>query len=99
VLSAGRPKDTFVTASTNNRVLELLSVCAPVYNEEALLEQFYARASAALEQAAAREQFDYELIIVDDGSRDSRRSSIASPRATRGCASFTSRATSATRLR
>ena len=58
------------STSTNNRVLELLSVCAPVYNEEALLEQFYARATAALEETAAREQFEYELIIVNDGSRD-----------------------------
>jgi hypothetical protein len=42
------------STSTNSRVLELLSVCAPVYNEEALLEQFYARATAALEETAAR---------------------------------------------
>ena len=52
-------------ATDTNRTLGLLSVCAPVYNEEALVEEFYARATAALEG------FDYELIIVNDGSKDS----------------------------
>jgi dolichol-phosphate mannosyltransferase len=54
-----------VTPANHHRTLDLLSVCAPVYNEEELVEEFYARATAALEQ------FDYELIIVNDGSRDS----------------------------
>jgi len=53
-----------VTASTNTRELDLLSVCAPVYNEEELVEEFYARATAALAH------FEYELIIVNDGSSD-----------------------------
>jgi dolichol-phosphate mannosyltransferase len=53
-----------VSPSNNTRVLELLSVCAPVYNEEDLVEEFYARATGALQQ------FDYELIIVNDGSSD-----------------------------
>jgi dolichol-phosphate mannosyltransferase len=52
-------------ATDTQRTLGKLSVCAPVYNEEALVEQFYARATAALAG------FDYELIIVNDGSRDS----------------------------
>ena len=47
------------------RTIRLLSVCAPVYNEEDLVEVFYARATAALAG------FDYELIIVNDGSTDS----------------------------
>jgi dolichol-phosphate mannosyltransferase len=51
-------------AAEPQRTLGLLSVCAPVYNEEALVEEFYARATVAL---AA---FDYELIIVNDGSSD-----------------------------
>jgi dolichol-phosphate mannosyltransferase len=50
--------------SENKRRLQLLSVCAPVYNEESLVEVFYERATAALEA------FDYELIIVNDGSSD-----------------------------
>ena len=53
------------SASDTKRTLGLLSVCAPVYNEEELVEEFHRRASAALEG------FDYELIIVNDGSADS----------------------------
>ena len=47
-----------------SRRLRLLSVCAPVYNEEELVEVFYERATAALAG------FDYELIVVNDGSKD-----------------------------
>ncbi|HEY5195644.1 MAG TPA: glycosyltransferase family 2 protein [Solirubrobacteraceae bacterium] len=46
------------------RTVELLSVCAPVFDEEELVEAFYDRASAALAG------FEYELIVVNDGSRD-----------------------------
>ncbi len=46
------------------RPLKLLSVCAPVFDEEELVEVFYERATAALAG------FDYELIVVNDGSRD-----------------------------
>jgi dolichol-phosphate mannosyltransferase len=52
-------------ATDTQRTLGKLSVCAPVYNEDALVEEFYSRATAALQG------FDYELIIVNDGSRDS----------------------------
>jgi dolichol-phosphate mannosyltransferase len=55
---------TTTTAPAPKRTLGLLSVCAPVYNEEDLVEHFYERATAALEG------FNYELIIVDDGCRD-----------------------------
>ncbi len=47
------------------RVLGLLSVVAPVYNEEALIEDFYGRVCAALEG------LNFELVLVDDGSSDS----------------------------
>jgi polyisoprenyl-phosphate glycosyltransferase len=50
--------------SAGERVLGLLSVCAPVFNEEELVVAFYEHATAALAQ------FNYELIIVNDGSRD-----------------------------
>jgi glycosyltransferase involved in cell wall biosynthesis len=53
------------SASDTKRTLGLLSVCAPVYNEEELVEEFHRRTSAALDG------FDYELIIVNDGSTDS----------------------------
>ena len=46
------------------RPLELLSVVAPVYNEQELLEAFYARVCGAL--GAVR----FELVLVDDGSTD-----------------------------
>src|SRR3974377_862637 len=42
--------------------LRLLSIVAPVYNEEATIEQFYERGCAALEGLAI------ELGLVEDGS-------------------------------
>ena len=51
--------------SEGKRKLGLLSVVAPVYNEEALIEAFYARVSSALQG------INFELVLVDDGSRDS----------------------------
>jgi polyisoprenyl-phosphate glycosyltransferase len=50
-----------------NRELELLSVVAPAYNEEATIVAFYERVCAALED------FPFELVIVDDGSTDRTR--------------------------
>jgi dolichol-phosphate mannosyltransferase len=50
--------------SDTARRLGLLSVVAPVYNEEALLEDFYARVCAALDGLR------FELVLVDDGSSD-----------------------------
>jgi glycosyltransferase involved in cell wall biosynthesis len=52
-------------SSDKKRTLGLLSVCAPVYNEEELVEEFHRRATEALAGLS------YELIIVDDGSTDS----------------------------
>ncbi|HEV3055618.1 MAG TPA: glycosyltransferase family 2 protein [Solirubrobacteraceae bacterium] len=46
------------------RELDLLSVVAPVYNEEALVDEFHARVCAALEG------LPFELVLVDDGSSD-----------------------------
>jgi glycosyltransferase involved in cell wall biosynthesis len=47
-----------------DRTLRLLSVVAPVFEEEALIEAFHARVSAALEG------IPFELVLVDDGSAD-----------------------------
>jgi glycosyltransferase involved in cell wall biosynthesis len=47
-----------------DRTLRLLSVVAPVYDEDALVEAFHARVCGALEG------IPFELILVDDGSRD-----------------------------
>ena len=46
------------------RVPDLVSVVAPVYNEEATVEEFYARVCAALDG------LPFELVLVDDGSSD-----------------------------
>ncbi len=49
---------------TGLKELELLSVVAPVYNEEALVNEFYARVCSALDN------IHFELVLVDDGSTD-----------------------------
>jgi polyisoprenyl-phosphate glycosyltransferase len=49
---------------TGSRPLELLSVVAPVYNEEATIQEFYGRVCTALEGVP------FELVLVDDGSSD-----------------------------
>ena len=46
------------------RPLSLLSVVAPVYNEEGTIEEFCSRVCAALEGMR------FELVLVDDGSKD-----------------------------
>src|SRR5947207_14938280 len=46
------------------RTPTLLSVVAPVYNEEELVEEFVARAAAAVAD------YEYELVLVNDGSAD-----------------------------
>ena len=56
--------ETEVTAATGARDLGLLSVVAPVFNEQELIEEFYARATKALAG------FHFELVLVDDGSSD-----------------------------
>src|SRR5690349_4423430 len=47
-----------------DRTLRLLSVVAPLYQEDALVEAFYERVHAALEG------LPFELVLVDDGSTD-----------------------------
>jgi dolichol-phosphate mannosyltransferase len=51
-------------AQTGERRLALLSVVAPIYNEEATLEEFYTRTCRSLES------LPFELVLVDDGSTD-----------------------------
>jgi dolichol-phosphate mannosyltransferase len=50
--------------SPTPREFELLSVVAPVYNEEALVDEFYSRVCGALDSLR------FELVLVDDGSTD-----------------------------
>ena len=47
-----------------DRTLRLLSVVAPLYQEDALVEAFHARVCGALEEVP------FELVLVDDGSTD-----------------------------
>lgn len=49
------------------RVTPRLSIVAPCYNEEAGLEEFHRRMSAAARDTAGT---DYELILLNDGSTD-----------------------------
>jgi dolichol-phosphate mannosyltransferase len=52
------------TNGRERRSLGLLSVVAPVCNEEATIHQFYERVRSALEG------LNFELVLVDDGSTD-----------------------------
>ncbi|MBV9310535.1 MAG: glycosyltransferase family 2 protein, partial [Solirubrobacterales bacterium] len=53
-----------VEHDTAPRTIALLSVVAPVYNEEGTIDEFYARICRALEGV------QFELVLVDDGSKD-----------------------------
>ena len=48
----------------SDRELQLLSVVAPVYDEEATIREFHERVCAALPE------LPFELVLVDDGSKD-----------------------------
>ena len=52
----------------------LLSVIVPVFNESAVLQAFYGRATQAL---AAIPNLSYELVFVDDGSKDDSYQQLA----------------------
>ena len=57
-----------MTAERNNaRGLHLLSVIAPLYNEEQTVRELHRRVAAALGE------LPFELILIDDGSRDGTR--------------------------
>jgi len=51
-----------------------VSLVVPVFNEEAVIGAFYERATRAL---ASLEGFSYELVFVDDGSRDNTYERLA----------------------
>jgi polyisoprenyl-phosphate glycosyltransferase len=56
----------FLAEQTDAALLSL-SIVAPCYNEAAALREFYRRVSAASRDAVGE---DYEVILVNDGSRD-----------------------------
>jgi len=49
---------------------KLLSVVAPVFNEELCVEEFYRRTSEALKELKQSEGLEYEIVLVNDGSKD-----------------------------
>jgi glycosyltransferase involved in cell wall biosynthesis len=53
---------------------DLVSVVVPVFNESAVIPTFYERASRAM---SALPDADYELIFVDDGSKDDSYAQLA----------------------
>jgi glycosyltransferase involved in cell wall biosynthesis len=59
-----QPMDEPTRPSFPQRRLSLLSVVAPVFNEDALIDEFYARVCGALAH------LPFELVLVDDGSTD-----------------------------
>ena len=54
------------TIAENDNAIKLVSIVAPVYNEQANLEEMVKRCMAVGESL----EYDYELILVDDGSAD-----------------------------
>ncbi|HNS40887.1 MAG TPA: glycosyltransferase family 2 protein, partial [Promineifilum sp.] len=52
---------------------DLISVVAPVYNEDAVLDALYERVKAVLDGAGEM----WELVLVNDGSRDNSAAVIA----------------------
>jgi polyisoprenyl-phosphate glycosyltransferase len=65
LLSTAAMSDTTTATGSTDRRLRLLSVVAPMLNEEELAEAFYSRVCGALGD------LPFELIVVDDGSSDS----------------------------
>ena len=55
-----------MNSETRGTGRQLLSIVVPVYNEQPNIEKFYEEAT----KAAASLDMDYEIIFVDDGSKD-----------------------------
>ena len=52
------------------RKTDKISIIVPCYNEEACVEAFYAETAVALEELKQNDTIRYEILFVDDGSRD-----------------------------
>ncbi len=55
---------TAIATTDDSRALQLVSVVAPVFNEDQLIEEFHRRVCEALDG------LPFELVLVDDGSTD-----------------------------
>ncbi|MCH5377177.1 MAG: glycosyltransferase family 2 protein [Planctomycetes bacterium] len=67
MISSGSREDEVAAARSFGRAPPRLSVVAPCYNEESLLPAFHERVTAACRGVVGE---DYELVLVNDGSRD-----------------------------
>lgn len=47
-----------------------ISIIVPCFNEEACIKEFYKETKRVVEEMKVKEETDYELLFVDDGSRD-----------------------------
>ena len=50
--------------------MKLISVLVPCYNEEEVLPLFYDKITEVMGGMVNKYQVDYELLFVDDGSKD-----------------------------
>ncbi|RYE26276.1 MAG: glycosyltransferase, partial [Sphingobacteriaceae bacterium] len=57
---------SLATPTANTAFAGLISIVAPLYNEVANVAQLVSRVAAVM----AQHDYDYELILVNDGSRD-----------------------------
>ena len=53
--------------------MSLLSIVVSVYNEEASLVQLWEVASDVMQSSLSQDEWEYELIFVNDGSTDQSR--------------------------
>ena len=53
--------------------MNILSIVVSVYNEEANLARFLEVTTGVLRNVVSQEEWDYELIFVNDGSADQSR--------------------------
>src|SRR5215470_4917762 len=61
------PSDNTAVKKELAQMTALISVVVPVFNEAEGIRQFHTRATAALQALSG---YDYELVYVDDGSKD-----------------------------
>lgn len=61
-----REKNTYINGGVKKVEKKMLSLIIPCYNEEEALPIFYKAAVTVLQSM----QYDYEMIYIDDGSRD-----------------------------
>lgn len=68
----------------------LISIVAPCYNEEASLPPFYKEINAVFGTMRGQFDVDFELLFIDDGSRDNTLSIVKSCAKTNPCVKYIS---------